>query len=108
MKKLAKVLIIAVCSLVLFASSAAADVPATVTTKWKNQRSSTLDLIIDRQGKVSGKFTTAVGCDKGIPKDVVRTTSKNNMAISFIVNFGENCKSITAWNGYFDNSENPT
>ncbi len=80
MKKLVQVLIIVVCSLVIFTSSAVADVD-NVNTKWKNQRGSTLDLIIDSE-KVSGTFTTKVGCGIDIPRKVIGTRSKKKNVIS--------------------------
>lgn len=74
------------------------------TTKWKNQRGSTLVLINDGRGNLTGEFKTAVGCEAGTPRKLFGTI--NGTAISFTVNF-EGCISITAWNGHFDNASNP-
>lgn len=72
------------------------------TTKWKNQRGSTLVLIKDGNGNLTGEFRTAVGCGVNTPRRVFGTT--NGTGISFTVNF-EECTSIAAWTGQM---ESPT
>lgn len=66
------------------------------TTRWKNQRGSTLVLNNNGRGTLTGTFTTAVGCGAGIARPIAGTY--NGFAVSFTANFGT-CQSITAWNG---------
>lgn len=73
-------------------------------TTWKNQRGSTLVLINDGKGNLTGQYKTAVGCGIGIPRKLVGTI--NGAAITFIVNW-EECGSVTAWTGSMDNPSDP-
>lgn len=75
------------------------------TTRWKNERGSTMVLISDGQGNLTGEYTTAVGCPdvKGKPQKLVGTT--NGSAITFTVNWGKVCTSLTSWVGQI---ESPT
>jgi hypothetical protein len=66
------------------------------TTRWKNQRGSTLVLNNTGSSALTGTFTTAVGCGQGVARPI--TGTYNGYAVSFTANFAE-CKSITAWNG---------
>lgn len=75
------------------------------TTTWKNQRGSTMVLINDGHGNLTGTYTTAVGCNAGIPQKLLGTI--NGSAITFIVNWGGKCTSVTAWAGHFDDPNNP-
>jgi hypothetical protein len=66
------------------------------TTRWKNQRGSTLVLNNTGSSTLTGTFTTAVGCGQGVARPI--TGTYNTYAVSFTANFAE-CRSITAWNG---------
>jgi hypothetical protein len=66
------------------------------TTRWRNQRGSTLVLNNPGSGALTGTFTTAVGCGAGVARPIAGTT--NGYAVSFTANFGT-CQSITAWSG---------
>jgi hypothetical protein len=66
------------------------------TTRWRNQRGSTLVLTTSGTNALTGTFTTTVGCGQGIARRISGTY--NGYAVSFTANFAE-CKSITAWNG---------
>lgn len=69
------------------------------TTYWANERGSTIRLNNDGGGKISGKFTTAVGCGKGVAKPLVGFYNGNS--VGFVVDFGAECPSTTSWNGTF-------
>jgi avidin family protein len=76
------------------------------TTKWQNERGSTMVLISDGNGNLTGEYTTAVGCPAvvGKPQKLVGTT--NGSAITFTVNWGKApCRSLTSWVGQL---ESPT
>jgi hypothetical protein len=74
------------------------------TTTWKNQRGSTMVLTNDGKGNLTGTYKTAVGCKPGVPRKLFGTI--NGSAITFIVNW-EDCGSVTAWTGHFDDRTNP-
>jgi hypothetical protein len=84
------------------APKASATLTQGTTTKWKNHRGSTLVLIKDGNGNLTGEFRTAVGCGVGKPRKIFGTT--NGTGLSFTANF-EECDSITAWTGQM---ESPT
>lgn len=67
------------------------------TTYWANERGSTIRLNNDGNGKISGKFTTNVGCGKGIARPLVGLYNGNS--VGFVVEFGADCSSTTSWNG---------
>lgn len=73
-------------------------------TTWKNQRGSTLVLINDGKGNLTGQYATAVGCHPNVPRKLVGTI--NGTAITFIVNW-EECGSVTAWSGSLDSAGDP-
>ena len=66
---------------------------------WANERGSTIRLDNLGGGKLSGAFTTAVGCGKGIAKPLVGFYNGNS--VGFVVDFGKDCPSTTSWNGTF-------
>lgn len=121
MKKLAKILIIAVFSLVLFASSAAADVDGSVTQTqnsasmslegiWYNQLGSTLTINEVQKGGFTGTYKTEVstsGCAKGVFPLVGRTNiSRTKQSVGFVVSWKNelsDCNSVTAWSGQLQN-----
>ena len=113
MKRFAKILIIAVFSLVIFASCALADVavPLTKTQSnmsilvgtWKNKLGSTMTInSVSLDGDVRGSYQTAVsasGCAKGNFPLVGRT---NLPSVGFVVSWTNDlsrCSSVTAWSG---------
>lgn len=113
MKEFAKILIIAVFSLVLFASSAAADVGISLTKTqsntsilvgtWENELGSTMTInSVSPDGEVRGSYETAVsasGCAKGTFPLVGRT---NLPSFGFVVSWTNTlsrCSSVTAWSG---------
>ncbi len=113
MKKFAKILIIAVFSLVLFASSAIADVGVALTKTqsntsilvgtWENELGSTMTInSVSPDGEVRGSYQTAVSassCAKGTFPLVGRT---NLPSLGFVVswtNDSSKCSSVTAWSG---------
>ncbi len=67
------------------------------TSYWANERGSTIRVDNGGGGKLSGKFTTAVGCGKGIAKPLVGFYNGNS--VGFVVEFGKDCPSTTSWNG---------
>ena len=69
------------------------------TTYWANERGSTIRLNNDGGGKISGKFTTAVGCGAGVAKPLMGFYNGNS--VGFVVDFGKDCPSVTSWNGTF-------
>lgn len=69
------------------------------TTFWANERGSTIRLENAGGGKLSGFFTTSVGCGKGTKKPLVGFYNGNS--VGFVVDFGKDCPSITSWNGTF-------
>lgn len=77
--------------------------PQGSTTKWRNQRGSTMVLTDDGKGNLTGEYTTVVGCDQvvGKPQKLFGTT--NGSAISFTVNWA--CSSITSWTGQRVNAD---
>jgi Avidin family len=79
-----------------------ASLTQTSTTRWKNQRGSTLVLIKDANGNLTGEFKTAVGCGVNKPRKLFGTT--NGSGLAFTVNF-EECTSIGSWTGQM---ESPT
>ncbi|NER48304.1 MAG: hypothetical protein F6J92_16700 [Symploca sp. SIO1A3] len=112
MKQFAKILIIAVFSLVLFASSAAADVSAVLTKTqggvsplvgtWENELGSTMTINSVTDGEVRGNYTTAVsssGCAQGEFPLVGRASTPS---LGFVVSWKNDkadCQSVTAWSG---------
>ena len=106
--------------MVLFASSAAADVDGTVTKTqnsttrlkgtWYNQLGSKLTINEVQEGELTGSYETAVstsGCAKGAFPLVGRTnTNGNRQSVGFVVswkNAQSNCNSVTAWSGQLQN-----
>jgi Avidin family len=67
------------------------------TTYWTNERGSTIRIDNGGNGQISGKFTTAVGCGKGIARPLVGAYNGNS--VGFVVQFGKDCPSTTSWNG---------
>jgi hypothetical protein len=67
------------------------------TTFWANERGSTIRLDNAGNGQVSGKFTTAVGCGKGVARTLVGAYNGNS--VGFVVQFGKDCPSTASWNG---------
>jgi hypothetical protein len=67
------------------------------TTYWANERGSTIRLDNAGNGKISGRFTTAVGCGKGIARGLVGFYNGNS--VGFVVDFGKECPSTTSWSG---------
>jgi hypothetical protein len=66
-------------------------------TYWANERGSTIRIDNLGGGKLSGAFTTAVGCGVGAAQPLAGAYSGNS--VSFVVNFGAACPSTTAWSG---------
>lgn len=106
--------------MVLFASSATADVDGRVTQTqnsatslqgiWYNQLGSTLTINAVQQGELTGIYETAVstsGCAKGAFPLVGRTnTNGYRQSVGFVVswtNAQSNCNSVTAWSGQLQN-----
>jgi hypothetical protein len=67
------------------------------TTYWANDRGSTIRLDNLGNGKISGRFTTAVGCGKGVARSLVGVYNGNS--VGFVVEFGKDCSSTASWNG---------
>ena len=67
------------------------------TSYWANERGSTIRVDNAGGGKLSGKFTTSVGCGKAIAKPLVGFYNGNS--VGFVVEFGKDCPSTTSWNG---------
>src|SRR5258707_626237 len=65
--------------------------PQGTTTRWKNQRGSTMVLIEDGHEKITGEYSSAVRCAANNPVKLFGTT--NVSSISFTVNWTD-CSSI--------------
>ncbi|HEY9799509.1 MAG TPA: avidin/streptavidin family protein [Leptolyngbyaceae cyanobacterium] len=112
MNKIVKILIIAVFSFVMFASSAVADecgsatqsqIPiTTLVGTWSNELGSKLTINNEENGQISGYYETSVsqgGCAKGKFPLVGRT---NLPLVGFVVswtNESSKCNSVTTWSG---------
>ena len=68
-----------------------------LTGKWKNQLNSEMTLIMDGNGKLTGKYATAVGRPSGSEEFELMGVVTGDL-VSFIVNFGK-YGSLTAWAG---------
>jgi hypothetical protein len=69
------------------------------TTYWANERGSTVRLDNEGNGKISGKFTTAVGCGAHTARPLIGFYSGNSLG--FVAEFGKECSSTASWNGTF-------
>jgi hypothetical protein len=69
------------------------------TTTWKNLRGSVMVLINDGNGNLTGEYTTAVGCKEVVGKPQKLTGTINGSAITWTVNWGAKCRSLTSWVG---------
>jgi hypothetical protein len=75
------------------------------TSYWANERGSTVRLDNGGSGKLTGRYTTAVGCGKGVARPVVGFYNSNS--VGFVVDFGPLCPSTSSWNGaYFSGTPN--
>lgn len=120
MKQFAKILIIAVFSLVLFVSSAAADVGGNLTQTqqtqikahklvgtWSNESGSTMTIdSVSPDGEVRGSYKTAVSAvsaDKcNITESFPLVGRADLPSLGFVVSWKNNlsnCSSVTAWSG---------
>ena len=82
------------------ALSSSCQVPSGKT--WVNEFGSEMSINIDDSGRISGTYTTAVGCDAG--KAMPMTGFCNGYAVIFSVNWQE-CLAATAWSGTYENGE---
>jgi hypothetical protein len=64
---------------------------------WRNQRGSSIELVVDGQGCVSGTFRSAVGVPSPVEQFPLCGFVQGDM-IAFTVNFGIH-ESVTAWAG---------
>jgi len=101
MKKFAKILIIAVFSLVIFTNPAAADtVQHSLIGTWVNELGSEMTINkVNPDGLVTGSYTNSAGECRGTFDLVGRT---NLPSFGFVVSWTNNsvkCSSVTAWSG---------
>lgn len=80
----------------LLSNAAACGMPSGKT--WTNELDSRVELTVDGAGKISGTYTSAVGCNAGVPQPV--TGFCNGHAVTFSVNWGH-CNSTTTWSGTY-------
>jgi hypothetical protein len=65
--------------------------------RWKNQRGSSIELLVDERGRVSGTFHTAVGTPSPQESFSLCGVAQGDL-IAFSVGFGAH-ESVTAWAG---------
>jgi hypothetical protein len=103
-----RIRVVAVTVLVILGAVATAQTVRTVdpyaafpsgTSYWANERGSTIRIDNAGGGKLSGRFTTAVGCGRGVAKPLAGFYNGNS--VGFVVEFGRDCPSTTSWNGTF-------
>jgi hypothetical protein len=59
-------------------------------------------LINDGKGNLTGEYTTAVGCTDVVGKPQKLTGTINGSAITWTVNWGAQCRSVTSWVGQME------
>lgn len=72
--------------------------------EWTNELGSVLTIdTVEPSGDFTGTYVSAVGCDAGTEFPVMGTIQ--GVAITFSVNWGSACASVTAWTGAYDASD---
>ena len=82
------------------ASSSVCQIPGGKT--WVNELGSEVSVEVDDSGRMSGTYTTAVGCGEGKAKPM--SGFCNGYAVTFTVNW-EECLAATAWSGTYENGK---
>lgn len=77
-------------------SAAACRMPTGKT--WTNELNSHMKINIDDSGKISGTYTSSVGCEPKTPRPI--SGFCNGYAVTFSVDWGH-CNSITTWSGTY-------
>jgi len=79
----------------------AQDAALAAGSSWTNELGSTLTIdSVSADGTISGSYVSAVGCDAGTSFPMNGTVQ--GVAITFDVNWGANCGSVTSWTGAYD------
>jgi hypothetical protein len=90
----------AVVALALLSGTALAQGPAlNTTTTWVNELGSEMTIAIGSNGAITGTYVSAVGCGAGTAFPLIGWW--NNQAMTFTVNWGATCNSLTAWTGHW-------
>lgn len=73
------------------------DLQMGISGDYVNQSGSKMTISTDKDGKVTGTYTTALGCGVGVARPLRGWV--NGKAITFSVHFGD-CNSVTSWVGH--------